>query len=66
VAWARRPITFGMKAIKAIVIAALIVLALIGAGWKWGSPGVPKAVGWTWQSPAVDDGDSSDQVGWTW
>jgi hypothetical protein len=53
---------------KKIVIAALVVLALIGAGWRWGSGGHSKAVavGWTWDSAAVDDGDSADQVGWTW
>jgi hypothetical protein len=53
---------------KRIVIAALVVLALIGAGWRWGSYGHSKAVavGWTWDSAVVDDGDSADQVGWTW
>jgi hypothetical protein len=55
-----------MKAIKAIVIAALIVLALIGAGWKWGSRGVSKAVGWTWiQQPSMDGGSSVPDR-WTW
>jgi hypothetical protein len=50
---------------KAILIVALVVLAVIGAGWKWGPHGAPKAVGWTWNAKA-DDGDSPDQVGWTW
>jgi hypothetical protein len=63
---AQRPITVGMKVrMRAILIVALIVLAVIGAGWKWGGPGVPKAVGWTWDSAAVDDGHSSVPDGWT-
>jgi hypothetical protein len=53
---------------KAIVVAALTVLALIGAAWKWNAGGHPaKVAGWTWQSAAVDDGGSSDPAtGWTW
>jgi hypothetical protein len=58
---------------RAILIVALVVLAVIGAGWKWrstagwkwGPHGAPKTVGWTWDTSA-DAGDSSDQVGWTW
>ena len=39
-----------------ILVAALVALALIGAGWKWGAaPATAHVNGWTW-----------DSTGWTW
>ena len=42
---------------RKILIAALVALALIGAGWKWGATPAAhaNANGWTW-----------DSTGWTW
>ena len=41
-----------MKKVTLLVVVVLVVLAVLGAGWKWGSPGKGSvgvsADGWTW------------------
>jgi hypothetical protein len=50
---------------RKLLVAALAVLALIGAGWKWSSAtNTTRAEGWTWDSAVVDSSTVPD--GWTW
>jgi hypothetical protein len=50
-----------MKKLTLLVVVVLVVLAVLGAGWKWGSPvknsGSATADGWTWTE--------SSSIAWT-
>jgi hypothetical protein len=57
--------------VRKILIAALVALALIGAGWKWGAAPAANANGWTWDSTGwtwdgTGDDGSAVPDGWTW